>query len=248
MSDGTRRALVTGASAGICRACAEELHAAGWAVTGASRRGTTSGGWAGLVMDVDDDDSVRTGVAGMLAAGGRIDALVASAGWGLARAVELCTIGEAKAQLETNFSGRVRVLQQVLPAMRAQGGGHIVLMSSIGGVIGIPFQAFYSASKFALEGLGEALAYEVAPLDVHVTLVEPGNVKTDFTASRQMAQAAGGDLSRAAQAKAVGRMEHDERTRARRRRGRRVGGAGIPRPARRSRSAAAARLLPALTT
>ena len=162
-------------------------------------------------MDVDDDDSVRTGVAGMLAAGGRIDALVASAGWGLAGAVEQCTIGEAKAQLETNFWGCVRVVQQVLPAMRAQGGGRIVLMSSIGGVIGIPFQAFYSASKFALEGLGEALAYEVAPLGVHVTLVEPGNVKTDFTASRRMAQAAGGDpVYGAALTKAVGLMERDE--------------------------------------
>ena len=138
-------------------------------------------------MDVDDDDSVRAGVTGMLA-DGPIDALVASAGWGLAGAVEQCTISEAKAQLETNFWGCVRVLQQVLPAMRAHGGGRIVLMSSIGGVIGIPFQAFYSASKFALEGLGEALAYEVAPLGVHVTLVEPGNVKTDFTASRRMAR------------------------------------------------------------
>jgi NAD(P)-dependent dehydrogenase (short-subunit alcohol dehydrogenase family) len=212
MSDGARRALVTGASAGIGMACAEELHAAGWAVTGASRRGTTSGGWAGLVMDVDDDDSVRTGVAGMLAAaGGRIDALVACAGWGLAGAVEQCTIGEAKAQLETNFWGCVRVLQQVLPAMRAQGGGRVVLMSSIGGVIGIPFQAFYSAGKFALEGLGEAVAYEVAPFGVQVTLVEPGNVKTDFTASRRMAQAAAGDpLYGTALTKAVGLMEHDE--------------------------------------
>src|SRR6516165_2138971 len=235
MSDGARWALVTGASAGIGRACAEELHAAGWAVTGASRRGTTSTGWTGLVMDVDDDDSVRAGVAGMLAAGGRIDALVASAGWGLAGAgcmlaaggridalvasagwglagaVEQCTIGEAKAQLETNFWGCVRVLQQVLPAMRAHGGGRIVLMSSIGGVIGIPFQAFYSASKFALEGLGEALAYEVAPFGVHVTLVEPGNVKTDFTASRRMAQAAGGDpVYSAALTKAVGLMERGE--------------------------------------
>ena len=86
-----------------------------------------------------------------------------------------------------------------------------MLMSSIGGVIGIPFQAFYSASKFALEGLGEALAYEVAPFGVHVTLVEPGNVKTDFTASRRMASAAGGDpVYRAAVAKAVGLMERDE--------------------------------------
>ena len=91
--------------------------------------------------------------------------------------------------------------------MRAQGGGRIVLMSSIGGVIGIPFQAFYSASKFAMEGLGEALAYEVAPFGVHVTLVEPGNVKTDFTASRRRAQAAGGDVdveSSAAQGVEVG--------------------------------------------
>jgi NAD(P)-dependent dehydrogenase (short-subunit alcohol dehydrogenase family) len=211
MSDGARRALVTGASAGIGRACAEELHAAGWAVTGASRRGTTSGEWKGLVMDVDDDDSVRTGVSGVLAAGGRIDALVASAGWGMAGAVEQCTVEEAKAQLETNFWGCVRVLQQVLPAMREQGGGRIVLMSSIGGVIGIPFQAFYSASKFALEGLGEALAYEVAPFGVQVTLVEPGNVKTDFTASRRMARAAGGDpVYGAALTKAVGLMERDE--------------------------------------
>ncbi len=210
MSDGARRVLVTGASAGIGRACADELHAAGWAVTGASRRGTTSGGWAGLVMDVDDDDSVRTGVAGMLADGGRIGALVACAGWGLAGAVEQCTIGEAKAQLETNFWGCVRVLQQVLPAMRAQGGGRIVLMSSIGGVIGIPFQAFYTASKFALEGLGEAVAYEVAPFGVRVTLVEPGNIKTDFTASRRMAQADGDPVYGAAVAKAVGLMERDE--------------------------------------
>ena len=175
MSGEARRVLVTGASAGIGRACAEGLHTAGWAVTGASRRGTTSGRWAGLVMDVDDDDSVRAGVAGLLADGGRIDALVACAGWGLAGAVEQCTIAEAKAQLETNFWGCVRVLQQALPAMREQGSGRIVLMSSIGGLIGIPFQAFYSASKFALEGLGEALAYEVAPLGVHVTLVEPGS-------------------------------------------------------------------------
>jgi NAD(P)-dependent dehydrogenase (short-subunit alcohol dehydrogenase family) len=211
MSNGARRVLVTGASAGIGRACADDLHAAGWAVTGASRRGTTSGGWAGLVMDVDDDDSVRMGVAGMLADGGRIDALVACAGWGLAGAVEQCTIEDAKAQLETNFWGCVRVLQEVLPAMRAQGGGRIVLMSSLGGMIGIPFQAFYSASKFALEGLGESLAYEVAPFGVHVTLVEPGNIKTDFTASRRMARPAGDDpVYGVSVAKAVGLMERDE--------------------------------------
>jgi NAD(P)-dependent dehydrogenase (short-subunit alcohol dehydrogenase family) len=210
MADEARSALVTGASAGIGLACAEALQAAGWAVTGTSRRGTAPAGCAGLVMDVDDDESVREGVAGLLARRGRIDALVAAAGWGLAGAVEQCSVAEAKAQLETNFWGCVRVVQQVLPAMRARGGGRIVLVSSIGGLIGIPFQAFYSASKFALEGYGESLGYEVAPFGVQVTLVEPGNVKTDFTASRRTAAAAAGPPYGPAFAKAVGVMERDE--------------------------------------
>src|ERR1700683_2009538 len=87
--------------------------------------------------------------------------------------------------METNFWGAVRVVQHALPVMRAQGGGRIILISSIGGIIGLPFQSFYSASKFAMEGYGEALAYEVAPFGVQVTLVEPGNVATEFTGSRR---------------------------------------------------------------
>jgi NAD(P)-dependent dehydrogenase (short-subunit alcohol dehydrogenase family) len=124
--------------------------------------------------------------------------------------VEQCPVAEAQAQLETNFWGCVRVVQQVLPAMRARGGGRIVLVSSIGGLIAIPFQAFYTASKFALEGFGEALAYEVAPFGVQVTLVEPGNIKTDFTASRRTAATAAGPPYGPAFAKALGVMEHDE--------------------------------------
>jgi NAD(P)-dependent dehydrogenase (short-subunit alcohol dehydrogenase family) len=92
--------LVTGASAGIGLACADLLHRAGWTVAGASRRGTTAGGsWHGLVMNVDDDDAVRDGVADVAAAHGRIDAVVAAAGWGVAGPVELTAVGEAKAQL-----------------------------------------------------------------------------------------------------------------------------------------------------
>jgi NAD(P)-dependent dehydrogenase (short-subunit alcohol dehydrogenase family) len=210
MTNNARVALVTGASAGIGRACADHLHRAGWVTVGASRRGTTADGCTGLVMDVDDDASVRDGVRHVLDAHGRIDALVAAAGWGVAGPVEHTTVGEARAQLETNFWGCVRLVQAVLPVMRAQRGGRVVLISSIGGVIGIPFQAFYSASKFALEGLGEALAYEVAPFGIHVTLIQPGNVRTEFTARRQMA--AGGDAAYdAAVARAVGAMERDER-------------------------------------
>jgi len=217
MTTPTRVALVTGASAGLGRACADRLAAAGWAVTGASRRGTSgsasgSGAWTGLVMDVDDDDSVRAGVAGLQEQFGGIDALVAAAGWGVAGPAEETSIAEAKAQFETNFWGCVRVVQAVLPQMRARRAGRIVLISSLGGVIGIPFQAYYSASKFALEGFAEALAYEVAPFGIAVTLVQPGNFATDFTASRRMAAATTGPSDyAAATAKAVTAMERDER-------------------------------------
>ena len=206
-----RVAVVTGASAGIGLSVASRLHERGWVVVGWSRRGTGSNGWTSEVMDVDDDRSVAVGVQGVVDEYGRIDAVVASAGWGLAGAVEQTPIAEAKAQLETNFWGCVRVVQAVLPTMRRQGSGRIVLISSIGGVIGLPFQAFYSASKFALEGYGEALAYEVAPYGIQVSLVQPGNVRTDFTQSRRRVSAPADDVPYGkAITKAIGVMEHDE--------------------------------------
>ena len=113
--------------------------------------------------------------------------------------------------METNFWGAVRVVQHALPIMRRQGRGRVVLISSIGGIVGIPFQSFYSASKFAMEGYGESLAYEVAPFGIQVTLVEPGNVRTDFTQSRRDVPGPGGDDPyREATAKAVGTMIEDE--------------------------------------
>lgn len=179
--------MVSGASAGIGRACADRLAKAGWAVTGGSRRGTASPGWSGMVMDVDDQASVTEGMRRVITEHGRVDAVVACAGWGLAGAVEDTSIEEGKAQFETNLWGALRVVQAALPTMRSQRHGRIVLVSSVAGEIGIPFQAFYSASKFALEGLGEAMAYEVAPFGIHVTLVQPGNVRTQFTEHRRMA-------------------------------------------------------------
>ena len=187
-----RVALVTGASAGIGWATAARLAADGWAVVGASRRGTAPEGCEGLVMDVDEDASVKVAVGKVLKEWGRVDALVTCAGWGVAGALELTPVDAAKAQLETNFWGTVRVVQAVLPAMRAAGGGRLVLLSSIGGLIGLPFQAFYSASKFALEGLGEAIAYEVAPFGIKVTVLEPGNVRTEFTDRRRVVGAGEG--------------------------------------------------------
>ncbi|HEX4219703.1 MAG TPA: SDR family oxidoreductase [Acidimicrobiales bacterium] len=203
--------LITGASAGIGRACADRLHRLGWTVIGASRRGISPGGWTPLVMDVDEDGSVTEGVAAVLDEHGRLDAVVACAGWGLAGPVEQTPIAEAKAQLETNFWGTVRVAQAALPVMRERGSGRLVLVSSIGGIVGLPFQAFYSASKFATEGYAEALAHEVSPFGIEVTLVEPGNVCTDFTASRKnVTLPAADDAYAAAVTRAIGVMERDE--------------------------------------
>ena len=200
--------FITGASAGIGRVCADRLASTGWTVVGGSIRGSCGTGWQGVTVDVDDDASVAGTVGDIVAEHGRLDAVVAAAGWGVAGPAELTPIADAKRQLETNFWGVVRVVNAALPVMRERGGGRIVIMSSIGGVIGIPFQAFYSASKFALEGYGEALGYEVAPYGVHVTLVQPGNFKTDFTASRLKLTDVGPYA--AATAKAVELMERDE--------------------------------------
>lgn len=211
--------LITGASSGIGAACAERLGHSGWTVVGASRRGTAPAVARAIRMDVDDDASVSEGVAAVVARHGRVDAVVACAGWGLAGAVERTPIEDARAQLETNFWGSVRVVQAVLPVMRRQGRGRIVLVSSIGGIVGLPFQAFYSAGKFAIEGFGEALAPEVAPFGIDVTLLEPGNLRTGFTAARRgpgtprpSGPGAGDDPYAPAAAGAVGRMERDERS------------------------------------
>jgi NAD(P)-dependent dehydrogenase (short-subunit alcohol dehydrogenase family) len=202
---GTGRVVViTGASAGIGHATAELLQGQGWTVVGASRRGP-------LVMDVDDDESVRVGVAEVVQRHGGLQAVVACAGWGLAGAAEQTPLAAAKEQLETNFWGTVRVVQAALPIMRGQGEGRLVLVSSIGGVLGLPFQAFYSASKFALEGYAEALAYEVDPFGIDVTLIEPGNVRTDFTANRRdVVPPEGEDPYAAMVSKAIGLMARDE--------------------------------------
>jgi NAD(P)-dependent dehydrogenase (short-subunit alcohol dehydrogenase family) len=201
--------LITGASAGIGRECANHLATSGWNVLGASRRGTSDGTWRGMQMDVDDDDSVGRAFEQFPTKFDELNAVLACAGWGLAGAAEHTSIEDAKAQFNTNFWGAVRVVNAALPRLRERGGGHVVLMSSIGGILGIPYQAFYSASKFALEGYAESLAYEVAPFNIHVTLVEPGNFKTDFTA-RKKVDVTGDDPYRAASEKAIAAMERDE--------------------------------------
>jgi NAD(P)-dependent dehydrogenase (short-subunit alcohol dehydrogenase family) len=201
--------LITGSSAGIGRACAERLTRNGNSVIGASRRFVAGNAWPSISMDVDDDASVTDGVAQVVREHGGLDAVVTCAGWGLAGSIEQTTMEDAKAQLETNFFGTVRVVRAALPTLRER-HGRVIVMSSIGGVIGLPFSGYYSASKFALEGWAEALAWEVKPFGVHVTLVEPGNFRTDFTTSRRTVQVEGEDPYFNALRRAVGTMERDE--------------------------------------
>jgi NAD(P)-dependent dehydrogenase (short-subunit alcohol dehydrogenase family) len=206
-----RVCVVTGASSGIGRACADRLAARDWIVAGASRRPPSGVPWQPLAMDVDDDASVTTGIERILADHGRLDAVITSAGYGLSGPVETTSLNEARAQLETNFWGTVRVVRAALPHMRSARGGRVVLIGSLAGLIGLPFQAYYSASKYALEGFGEALAYEVSPFGIDVTLVEPGNAVSGFTGNRRRSDPDGDSPYAGANHKAVTTMERDER-------------------------------------
>jgi len=156
-------ALVTGASSGIGRAIAHRLAADGLRVFGTSRKGSAAdmGDAEMIPLDVCSDESVRACIDTVLQRAGRIDVLVSNAGYLLSGAVEEATIDEAKAQFETNFFGAFRVIKAVLPTMRAQGAGRVINVTSLAGVVPLPFWGFYNASKFALEGLTETLRYEL---------------------------------------------------------------------------------------
>jgi NAD(P)-dependent dehydrogenase (short-subunit alcohol dehydrogenase family) len=215
----SRVILITGARSGIGRACATALVGQGHRVYGTSRRlasvDAAALGYPMLAMDVDDDGSIRAGVDEVLKTAGRLDVVVNNAGFGYGGAIEDTSIGEAKALMETNFFGALRVCHAVLPHMRARGEGLIVNVSSIGGLMGLPFQGLYSASKFALEGLSASLRMEVKPFGIYVVLLEPGDICTSFTSNRRTVRAAKDDAFGASvyherYAAALSRIEADE--------------------------------------
>ena len=182
--------IVTGASSGFGKAIAERLAVAGHKVYGICRR--AMGETTGIIYlqgDVRDSRRMAELVEEVYAREGRIDVLVNNAGMGIGGAIELATEEEYRTQVETNFYGCVNVCQRVLPYMRQQRAGKIINLSSIGGVMGLPYQGFYSASKFAIEGFSEALSAEVKGFGIQVSMVEPGDFATNFTASRRNSEA-----------------------------------------------------------
>jgi NAD(P)-dependent dehydrogenase (short-subunit alcohol dehydrogenase family) len=182
-----RVALITGASSGIGRACATHLAARGIRVCGTSRAPSSG---TMLQMDVTDDQSVQRAVDAILEREGHLDIVVNNAGIAIAGPLEHTSFEEAQRQLDVNLFGAFRVCRAVLPVMRHQGAGYIVNIGSIGGLIAIPYQPLYSASKFALEGMTESLRLEARPFGIRVVIIEPGDTRTEITQNRRLAEAA----------------------------------------------------------
>lgn len=174
-------ALVTGASSGIGLVTARALVKAGYRVFGTSRKPVAdAGGVTMRVCDVTDEASVKGLVEDVVRQAGRIDLLVNNAGIGLLGAAEESSIAQAQRLFDVNVFGVARVVNAVLPLMRAQQGGRIINMSSILGLIPSPFNAFYASTKHAVEGYTESLDHEVRRFGIRAVLVEPGVTRTAF--------------------------------------------------------------------
>ncbi len=180
--------LITGASTGFGREMAEQLLARGAKVVATARKPEQLAEFGSqypdtaliLPLDVMDQAAVDSAVKAALDRFGGVDVLVNNAGYGVSGAIEEVSEAEFMPMFETNVFGLLRVTRALLPQFRERKRGNIVNISSIGGLIGTPGVGYYNASKFAVNGLSEALAGEMAPLGVHVTVVEPGPFRTDF--------------------------------------------------------------------
>ncbi len=177
--------LITGASSGMGHHAALELIREGHIVYGAARRAdkmqdlVQAGGHA-VAMDVTDEAQIVSAVKRMLDEQGRIDVLINNAGYGLYGALEDVPMADARRQFDVNLFGLARLTKEVLPHMRGQGSGRIINMSSMGGRIYFPLGTWYHASKHALEGWSDSLRLELAPHGIHVVVIEPGAIATEF--------------------------------------------------------------------
>jgi NAD(P)-dependent dehydrogenase (short-subunit alcohol dehydrogenase family) len=178
-------ALVTGASSGMGKDFALRLIQEGYTVYGAARRiermqEIVMAGGLTIALDVTDDQSMVDAVTRIIDEQGRIDVLINNAGYGQFGALEDVPIAEGRRQMETNLIGVARLTQLCLPTMRKQASGRIINISSTGGKLAMPLGGWYHASKFALEGLSDALRNEVRSFGISVVVIEPGGVESEW--------------------------------------------------------------------
>lgn len=178
--------LITGITSGFGKAMAERLSAEGHKVYGTHRKATEFiPGVVYIKAEATDEAQVKAAVDQVMEAEGRIDVFINNAGMGIGGPLEFCSLEDAQRQMDVNWMGMVRFLHFVVPVMRAQKSGKIICFSSIGGLMGLPFQGLYSASKFAIEGYCEALRLETKGFGIKTVVIEPGDFATAFTAQRK---------------------------------------------------------------
>lgn len=214
-----RTLVISGGSSGIGKATASLFAERGWRVFELSRHGkdsqqddvqNTKGEIIHIPCDVCDEESTRTAVAEVLKMTDNIDVVISNAGFGISGPIEFTEIKEAEHQMDVNFMGAVRFTQAVLPQLRRQQSGRIIYTSSVAGQLPVPYQAFYSASKAAINAMALALANEVRSFHISVSVMMPGDVSTGFTDAR-CKSSAGEEVYPTAR-KAIANMERDERS------------------------------------
>lgn len=179
--------LVTGGSSGIGLGIAQHLSDLGHEVYASSRNttnGTAMQDFKMVKLDVTDVESIESALQYIIAQSGRIDVLVNNAGLGMIGPLENTDLSEMKAVFDTNVFGLLSVCQKSIPHMRTSGGGQIINITSLGGQIGLPFRGIYCGSKFAVEGLSEVLSMELKSSNIQVSIIEPGDVKTNINDNR----------------------------------------------------------------
>lgn len=187
--------FITGASSGFGRELVQAVLRKGDKVAATFRKPEQASAFTqqnsdnglGILLDVTNEEQIKSGIQSALAKFGHIDVVVNNAGYGTIGAIEEFSLEEIRAQMETNFFGAIAVTKEFLPILRQQGSGHIVQISSQAGFRAAAGFGVYNASKFALEGFSEALAQEVAPFGIKVTIVEPGPFRTEFLAGSMKA-------------------------------------------------------------
>jgi len=178
--------LITGASSGIGKSTANFLREEGFIVYAASRRidrmeDLKAKGIKVLGLDLTNEDSITGCVDHVISETGVIDVLINNAGYGFFGSLEDVPLSEAKRQFEVNLFGAGRLMQLILPHMRKQGAGKIINITSTGGIYATPFGGWYQSTKFALEGLSDALRMDVARFGIDVIIIEPGAVESEWT-------------------------------------------------------------------